>query len=172
MLYHHLPLRFWVTSSSLSALVISELEYLFLVFLHHSMGFLDSTDRSTLIWILGYFAVDIDSTPEKLVFNRTVTLRDSFGKAGTKWFSIQGFDWVQRRTWTIQFCEENYRVIRSARYSLCQKLLSWFGMFAIRIIYTLMKWLYQGLVIYLLIKLISICLFPPFEWVCLTLPSN
>ncbi|ONM29187.1 Glutamine--tRNA ligase cytoplasmic [Zea mays] len=33
---------------------------------------------------LGYFAVDTDSTPEKLVFNRTVTLRDSFGKAGPK----------------------------------------------------------------------------------------
>ncbi|XP_019164926.1 PREDICTED: glutamine--tRNA ligase-like isoform X1 [Ipomoea nil] len=31
---------------------------------------------------LGYFAVDKDSTAEKLVFNRTVTLRDSFGKAG------------------------------------------------------------------------------------------
>lgn len=30
----------------------------------------------------GYFAVDPDSTPEKLVFNRTVTLRDSYGKAG------------------------------------------------------------------------------------------
>lgn len=27
---------------------------------------------------LGYFAVDKDSTPEKLVFNRTVTLRDSY----------------------------------------------------------------------------------------------
>jgi glutaminyl-tRNA synthetase len=36
------------------------------------------------MWILGYFAVDTDSTPEKLVFNRTVTLRDSFGKAGPK----------------------------------------------------------------------------------------
>uniref|UniRef100_R7W940 glutamine--tRNA ligase n=1 Tax=Aegilops tauschii TaxID=37682 RepID=R7W940_AEGTA len=33
---------------------------------------------------LGYFAVDTDSTPEKLVFNRTVTLRDSYGKAGPK----------------------------------------------------------------------------------------
>nr|ATA66951.1 glutaminyl-tRNA synthetase [Saccharum hybrid cultivar]QCS40596.1 glutaminyl-tRNA synthetase [Saccharum hybrid cultivar] len=33
---------------------------------------------------LGYFAVDTDSTTEKLVFNRTVTLRDSFGKAGPK----------------------------------------------------------------------------------------
>ncbi|KAL6627299.1 hypothetical protein ACP70R_031025 [Stipagrostis hirtigluma subsp. patula] len=33
---------------------------------------------------LGYFAVDTDSTPEKLVFNRTVTLRDSSGKAGPK----------------------------------------------------------------------------------------
>jgi hypothetical protein len=34
--------------------------------------------------ILGYFAVDTDSAPEKLVFNRTVTLRDSYGKAGPK----------------------------------------------------------------------------------------
>ncbi|KAL5763521.1 hypothetical protein ACOSP7_019785 [Xanthoceras sorbifolium] len=31
---------------------------------------------------LGYFTVDKDSTPEKLVFNRTVTLRDSYGKVG------------------------------------------------------------------------------------------
>nr|P52780.2 RecName: Full=Glutamine--tRNA ligase; AltName: Full=Glutaminyl-tRNA synthetase; Short=GlnRS [Lupinus luteus]CAA62901.1 tRNA-glutamine synthetase [Lupinus luteus] len=31
---------------------------------------------------LGYFAVDQDSTPEKLVFNRTVTLKDSYGKGG------------------------------------------------------------------------------------------
>ncbi|KAK6931522.1 Glutamyl/glutaminyl-tRNA synthetase, class Ib, catalytic domain [Dillenia turbinata] len=30
----------------------------------------------------GYFVVDKDSTSEKLVFNRTVTLRDSYGKAG------------------------------------------------------------------------------------------
>ncbi|XP_078428116.1 glutamine-tRNA ligase, putative / glutaminyl-tRNA synthetase, putative / GlnRS [Wolffia australiana] len=30
---------------------------------------------------LGYFAVDVDSTPEKLVFNRTVSLRDSYSKA-------------------------------------------------------------------------------------------
>ncbi|KAI3885115.1 hypothetical protein MKW98_002507 [Papaver atlanticum] len=33
---------------------------------------------------LGYFAVDPDSTPEKLVFNRTVTLRDSYSKGGNK----------------------------------------------------------------------------------------
>ncbi|XP_068643603.1 glutamine--tRNA ligase-like [Aristolochia californica] len=33
---------------------------------------------------LGYFAVDPDSTPEKLVFNRTVTLRDSYTKGGSK----------------------------------------------------------------------------------------
>ncbi|KAG6764207.1 hypothetical protein POTOM_031666 [Populus tomentosa] len=31
---------------------------------------------------LGYFVVDKDSTPERLVFNRTVTLRDSYGKSG------------------------------------------------------------------------------------------
>ncbi|CAM8973766.1 unnamed protein product [Rhodiola kirilowii] len=31
---------------------------------------------------LGYFAVDADSALEKLVFNRTVTLRDSYSKAG------------------------------------------------------------------------------------------
>ncbi|KAB2624266.1 glutamine--tRNA ligase-like [Pyrus ussuriensis x Pyrus communis] len=31
---------------------------------------------------LGYFVVDKDSTPEKLVFNRTVTLRDSYRKGG------------------------------------------------------------------------------------------
>ncbi|XP_010551245.1 PREDICTED: glutamine--tRNA ligase, cytoplasmic [Tarenaya hassleriana] len=33
---------------------------------------------------LGYFAVDKDSTREKLVFNRTVTLKDSYGKGGGK----------------------------------------------------------------------------------------
>lgn len=31
---------------------------------------------------LGYFVVDKDSSPDKLVFNRTVTLRDSYGKGG------------------------------------------------------------------------------------------
>lgn len=31
---------------------------------------------------LGYFVVDQDSTPEKLVFNRTVTLKDSYSKGG------------------------------------------------------------------------------------------
>ncbi|KAG0462950.1 hypothetical protein HPP92_021426 [Vanilla planifolia] len=31
---------------------------------------------------LGYFAVDQDSKPDKLVFNRTVTLRDSYSKGG------------------------------------------------------------------------------------------
>ncbi|KAL0372632.1 UNVERIFIED_CONTAM: Glutamine--tRNA ligase, cytoplasmic [Sesamum calycinum] len=31
---------------------------------------------------LGYFVVDKDSSPEKLVFNRTVTLRDSYSKRG------------------------------------------------------------------------------------------
>lgn len=30
--------------------------------------------------LLGYYAVDKDSEPGKLVFNRTVTLRDSYGK--------------------------------------------------------------------------------------------
>ncbi|KAJ0820487.1 putative glutamine--tRNA ligase [Helianthus annuus] len=30
---------------------------------------------------LGYFVADKDSTPEKLIFNRTVTLRDNYGKA-------------------------------------------------------------------------------------------
>jgi glutaminyl-tRNA synthetase len=29
---------------------------------------------------LGYFVVDKDSTPERLVFNRTVTLRDQWAK--------------------------------------------------------------------------------------------
>lgn len=31
---------------------------------------------------LGYFAVDPDSVPGKLVFNRTVTLKESFPKFG------------------------------------------------------------------------------------------
>ncbi|XP_031100320.1 glutamine--tRNA ligase-like isoform X2 [Ipomoea triloba] len=31
---------------------------------------------------LGYFSVDKDSTSKKLVFNRTVTLRDSYAKVG------------------------------------------------------------------------------------------
>jgi len=29
---------------------------------------------------LGYFCVDVDSSPERLVFNRTVTLRDTWAK--------------------------------------------------------------------------------------------
>ncbi|XP_077213013.1 glutamine-tRNA ligase, putative / glutaminyl-tRNA synthetase, putative / GlnRS isoform X2 [Tasmannia lanceolata] len=33
---------------------------------------------------LGYFSVDLDSRPGKLVFNRTVTLRDSYSKGGNK----------------------------------------------------------------------------------------
>ncbi|KAK6157691.1 hypothetical protein DH2020_011939 [Rehmannia glutinosa] len=33
---------------------------------------------------LGYFVVDKDSSAEKLVFNRTVTLRDSYGKGGSE----------------------------------------------------------------------------------------
>jgi glutaminyl-tRNA synthetase len=33
---------------------------------------------------LGYFCVDRDSTPERLVFNRTVTLRDSWAKIARK----------------------------------------------------------------------------------------
>ncbi|XP_064993094.1 glutamine--tRNA ligase-like isoform X6 [Musa acuminata AAA Group] len=33
---------------------------------------------------LGYFAVDPDSTPSKLVFNRTTTLRDSYSKGARK----------------------------------------------------------------------------------------
>ena len=31
---------------------------------------------------LGYYCVDADSTPECIVFNRTVTLKDSFPKPG------------------------------------------------------------------------------------------
>jgi glutaminyl-tRNA synthetase len=33
---------------------------------------------------LGYFAVDLDTTPEKLVFNRTVALRDTWAKIEKK----------------------------------------------------------------------------------------
>jgi glutaminyl-tRNA synthetase len=33
---------------------------------------------------LGYFATDLDSTPEKLVFNRTVALRDTWAKIESK----------------------------------------------------------------------------------------
>jgi glutaminyl-tRNA synthetase len=29
---------------------------------------------------IGYFRVDEDSTPDKLVFNRTITLRDNWSK--------------------------------------------------------------------------------------------
>ena len=32
----------------------------------------------------GYFCIDQDSTPEKLVFNRTVALRDSWAKIAKK----------------------------------------------------------------------------------------
>ena len=37
-------------------------------------GFLVARQRS------GYFVVDPDSTPERRIFNRTVTLRDTWGK--------------------------------------------------------------------------------------------
>jgi len=33
---------------------------------------------------LGYFCLDLDSTPEKLVFNRTITLRDTWAKEAQK----------------------------------------------------------------------------------------
>jgi glutaminyl-tRNA synthetase len=33
---------------------------------------------------MGYFCVDPDSTPERLVFNRTVTLRDTWAKMQKK----------------------------------------------------------------------------------------
>jgi glutaminyl-tRNA synthetase len=33
---------------------------------------------------LGYFAVDSDSNPQRLVVNRTVTLRDSWAKIAAK----------------------------------------------------------------------------------------
>jgi glutaminyl-tRNA synthetase len=33
---------------------------------------------------LGYFCVDSDSTPEKLVFNRTISLRDSWAAQAAK----------------------------------------------------------------------------------------
>ena len=33
---------------------------------------------------LGYFALDQDSTPERLVFNRTITLKDAWAKEGKK----------------------------------------------------------------------------------------
>ncbi|MGZ4808771.1 MAG: glutamine--tRNA ligase, partial [Thermoanaerobaculia bacterium] len=32
---------------------------------------------------LGYFCVDMDSTAEKLVFNRTATLKDAWAKAAS-----------------------------------------------------------------------------------------
>ena len=33
---------------------------------------------------IGYFCVDLDSTPDHLVFNRTITLKDSWAKAQKK----------------------------------------------------------------------------------------
>jgi glutaminyl-tRNA synthetase len=39
---------------------------------------------------LGYFAVDADSTPERLVFNRTVTLRDSWAKIEARDRAVSG----------------------------------------------------------------------------------
>ncbi|HET6455606.1 MAG TPA: hypothetical protein VFI02_14475, partial [Armatimonadota bacterium] len=38
---------------------------------------------------VGYFCVDRDSTAEQLVFNRTVTLRDTWGKIERRTSSIQ-----------------------------------------------------------------------------------
>ncbi len=40
---------------------------------------------------LGYFCADSeDSTPERLVFNRTVTLRDSWAKIAKRGKKVQG----------------------------------------------------------------------------------
>ena len=47
---------------------------LYIAFLFDCMCFISA--------ISGYFVVDRDSTPGKLVFNRTVTLRDSYSKGG------------------------------------------------------------------------------------------
>ena len=33
---------------------------------------------------IGYFCVDLDSTPDHLIFNRTITLKDSWAKAQKK----------------------------------------------------------------------------------------
>ncbi|KAF3973878.1 hypothetical protein CMV_002729 [Castanea mollissima] len=46
---------------------------------------------------LGYFVVDRDSTPGKLVFNRTVTLRDSYSKGdGTSMFKKKHFEEISK----------------------------------------------------------------------------
>ncbi|GKB52522.1 glutamine--tRNA ligase-like protein [Tanacetum coccineum] len=42
-----------------------------------SLEFAEAGDKF-LFERLGYFVVDKDSTPEKLIFNRTVALRDTF----------------------------------------------------------------------------------------------
>lgn len=51
-----------------------------------------------LMTFAGYFAVDKDSTSEKLVFNRTVTLRDNYAKGG-KWSSFSE---------EIEVCDQDY----------------------------------------------------------------
>jgi glutaminyl-tRNA synthetase len=52
--------------------------YMYALMLFHSINFFFVFS----IHNPGYFVVDKDSTPERLVFNRTVTLRDSYGKSG------------------------------------------------------------------------------------------
>jgi glutaminyl-tRNA synthetase len=39
---------------------------------------------------VGYFCVDPDSTPERLVINRTVTLRDTWAKIEKKMQALEG----------------------------------------------------------------------------------
>ncbi len=47
---------------------------------------------------LGYFCVDrFDSSPEKLVFNRTVTLRDTWAKIQKAWDSSPGKTWEEQK---------------------------------------------------------------------------
>ena len=85
MLYHHLQMRWWGTNSSLNALVTSLGSCLYVNSLDkQDKGFLCLSFLPPCCAVTGYFAVDSDSTPERLVFNRTVTLKDSYGKAGPK----------------------------------------------------------------------------------------
>ena len=55
-----------------------------LILLDEPTSFLDITTLPTLSYLqfqrIGYFNIDKESTPEKLIFNRTVGLKDTWGK--------------------------------------------------------------------------------------------
>ncbi|KAI5071093.1 hypothetical protein GOP47_0013344 [Adiantum capillus-veneris] len=68
----------WLTDLNPSSKTTVAAAFAVPVLRHSSLGDQFQFER------LGYFCLDPDTTPDKLVFNRTVTLRDSYTKAAGK----------------------------------------------------------------------------------------